>query len=93
MHIEIGGRIALDLVEELAEVAGAVASHAFADDSSGFHVESGKERGGSVSLVVACAQLRVPRGRIGNGGWVRSSACTWLFSSTLSTTARSGGNR
>jgi hypothetical protein len=32
-------------------------------------------------------------GIIGNAGCDRDSACTWDFSSTLSTTADSGGSR
>ena len=32
-------------------------------------------------------------GIIGNAGWERASACTWLFSSTHNTTAASGGFR
>ena len=32
-------------------------------------------------------------GSIGRTGWDRSSACTWDFSSTHSTSARSGGSK
>jgi hypothetical protein len=50
------------------------------------------------SEVVPCRTSSwVPRsacpGVIGRTGWVRSRAWTWLFSSTLRTTARSGGLR
>jgi hypothetical protein len=37
MNVEIGGHVALDLVEELAELHRAVPGHAFADDGSGLH--------------------------------------------------------
>jgi len=58
-----------------------------------------------VSTSSAANRLRVPLrlqswvsrstcpGFIGSIGWVRSSAWIWVFSSTLSTIARSGGAR
>ena len=42
--------------------------------------------------VVVLARAGVP-GSIGNTGAVRLSAWIWVFSSTQSTTARSGGSR
>ena len=43
VNLEVGRHIALDLVEELAELAGAVAGHALADDGAGLHIERGKQ--------------------------------------------------
>ena len=57
VHVEIPGRVALDFVEEFAELLGAVARHAFADDRSRFHVERGKQRRRAVAFVVVGAPL------------------------------------
>lgn len=43
MNVEIGGHVGLDLVEELAELAGAVLRVAAAEDSAGGDVEGGKQ--------------------------------------------------
>ena len=42
VDIETGGHVALDLVEELTELGGAMARHALADNGAGRHVEGGK---------------------------------------------------
>jgi hypothetical protein len=52
MDVEIGGHVALDLVEELTELLRAVARHALADNGPGLHVECGKQRRGSVPRIV-----------------------------------------
>ena len=57
VDVEVGRHVALDRVEELAELLRAVAGHAFADDRSGLHVERGEQRGRAVPLVVVGAPL------------------------------------
>ena len=57
MNVEIGRHVALDLVEELAELARAMAREALADDLAGRHVERGEQRGRAVALVVVGAPL------------------------------------
>src|SRR5258708_34254971 len=57
VDVEIGGHIALDLIEEFAELLRTVPSHAFADDSSSLHVERRKQRRRSIPFVVMCAPL------------------------------------
>src|SRR5215475_4240007 len=57
VHVEIDRHVALDLIEKLAELRCAVATHALAHDGSGLDVESGKERGRSVPRVVVCPAL------------------------------------
>ena len=57
MDVEIGRHVALDLVKELAELLCAMAWHAFADNGSRLYVERGKQRGGSVPLIVVGVPL------------------------------------
>ncbi len=57
VHVEIRGHVARDFVEELAELLGAVARHAFADDRSRFHNERGEHRRRAVAFVVVDAPL------------------------------------
>ena len=47
----------------------------------------------SASLAAIVRQVNESSGIIGKAGWERASACTWHFSSTLKTTAASGGLR
>jgi hypothetical protein len=61
VHVEISGHVALDFVEELAELLGAVARHAFADDRSRFHIERGEQRRRAVAFVVVGAPLDLTR--------------------------------
>src|SRR5271166_4924502 len=89
VSVEIGGDMVFDGVEEAAEFLRPVARHAFADDGSGLHVKGGKQRGRPVPLIVMGAPFGLPW-RIGNSGWVRSSAWICDFSSTQSTSAWSG---
>ncbi|MGY4624477.1 hypothetical protein ACVWY3_002233 [Bradyrhizobium sp. USDA 4486] len=51
MDVEFARYGGLDLVEELAELGGSVASVAFADDPSGRNVESGEQRCGAYCLM------------------------------------------
>jgi hypothetical protein len=59
MHVELGGDVPLDLVEEAAELAGAVAIVALADDDAGGDVEGGEQRGRAVAGVVVAATRRL----------------------------------
>src|SRR5215207_2506580 len=59
MHIKIGWHGGLDLVEELAELDGAVAPVAFADHPTGGDVESGEQGSGAMALVVVTATSRL----------------------------------
>src|ERR1700686_4957396 len=68
MHVKISRHGGLDLVEELAELDGAVAPVAFSDHSAGGNVEGGKQRGGAVTLVVVAAPRRL--GRAHRQAWV-----------------------
>ena len=52
VDIEIIWHIGLDLVEELAELGGAVPGIAFADDFAGGNIECGEQRCRAVALVV-----------------------------------------
>ena len=78
MDVEIGRHVTLDLVEELAELDGAVTREALADDVAGGDVEGREQRSDAVALVVVSAASVLRRatwpGRRGNMGWLRSSA-------------------
>mgnify|MGYP007010101743 CR=1 FL=1 len=87
VHLEISGHVQLDFIEKLTELPGTVARHAFADDRSRLHVEGGEQCRGAVAFVVVGTTFDLA------GGCVRSSAWIWVFSSTQSTRARSGGSR
>ena len=89
VDVEIGGHVALDLLEEFTELLCPVPPHARADDGSGFHIERREQRGGPVALVVMVR-------RSGPHGQQRLAAVKGLhlrLSSTQSTKARSGGLR
>lgn len=60
VNVEIDRDVALDLVEEFAELAGAMSRHACADDGSSLHVERREQRGCSIPLVVVGAPLGLP---------------------------------
>src|SRR6266581_4486250 len=57
VDVEISRHILFDLVEELAELARAMARHAFCDDLADLDVERCEERRGAVALVVMRASL------------------------------------
>src|SRR5580765_2334741 len=69
VHVEAGRNIALDLVEEPAELLGSMARHALADHRAGLHVrlhrhrgdEAREQRRGAVALVIVRAPLDLPR--------------------------------
>jgi hypothetical protein len=70
----------------------AMAGLALGDDRAVEHVEGSEQGGCAVALVVVGDALDVAE-PMGSMGWVHSRAWIWLFSSTQSTTALSGGLR
>jgi len=60
VNVEVGRHITLDLVQEFAELARAVAGHALADDGAGFDIERREQRCRPVPLVVVRAPLDLP---------------------------------
>ena len=61
MNVQIVWNSGFDLIEKLAELLGAMASIAFADDPAGCDVEGGKQRGDAVTLVVVTTACRLAR--------------------------------
>lgn len=59
MDIEVARNGGLDLVDELAELGGAMASVAFTDDLPGRDIERGKERCRAMASVVMAAPRRL----------------------------------
>lgn len=90
MNLKSLGDVGLDLVEELSELARPVTAITLSNHVTRRDVEGGKKRGCAVARVVMATPATWP-GRIGSMGWLRSNAWIWLFSSTQSTTACSGG--
>ena len=82
VEIEIGEGFSVDLLEKLEEFPGAMARHAFTDDLACRHIERREQ---------SCRAARPFLS--GKPGCVRSRAWIWLFSSTESTKAFSGGLR
>ena len=92
VQVELVGELAVERAQELQELLVAVARQALADDAAVERVQRGEQRGGAVALVVVGHRAGAAP-FIGRLGWVRSSAWIWLFSSTHSTSAFSGGLR
>ena len=67
MDVEFAWHGGLDLVEELAELGGSVASIALADDPSGRNVEGGEQRRGAV-LIDRASASRLCRSHFKFGG-------------------------
>ena len=59
MDVEPLGHVGFDLVEELAELGGAVACEALADHLPGCDVEGGEQRGRAMALVVMAHTRRL----------------------------------
>ena len=91
MDVEVAGDVEVDQLEEPEDLFGAVPWLGVVDHLPGGHVESREQIGGAVPLVVM-GHRPCPSRLQGKAGWVRSSAWTWVFSSKLNTTARSGGS-
>ena len=86
------GDAPVDLLQEVGELPGPVAPVALADDEASGGIEGGEQRGGAVTLAVVCATL----GHVRQHRQNRLCAIECLdlaFSSTQSTSARSGGDR
>ena len=92
VHVEFGGYFGVDLAQEPQELGGAVAGVQRSDDLSAGQVQGGVEAGGAVADVVV-AGARRGAGQHRETGAVRLRAWIWVFSSTHSTNARSGGSR
>ena len=92
MQIHVGGRVAVDGLQEPQELLMPVPALGLPDHLAGRHVQRGEQARGAVPDVVVGLPCGAP-GIIGSTGAVRSSACIWLFSSTASTMAPSGGSR
>src|SRR6476660_3661110 len=68
VHVEANRNVALDLIEELAELLGAMSRHALADHRAGLHVrrrchrgdEAREQRRGAVALVIVRAPFDLP---------------------------------
>src|SRR6267154_3717510 len=90
VHVKVRGYGLVDRGQELLEFDGAVAAVQFADDRAVGDVEGGEQAGDAVPQVVVGAPLGHARHhRQHRLGPVQ---CIWLFSSTHSTTALSGGS-
>src|ERR1700756_3000539 len=61
MDVEIARDCGLDLVEELAELGGPMASIALADNLAGGDIEGGEQRRRSMALVIMAAPRRLAR--------------------------------
>ncbi|GAB6841036.1 hypothetical protein JCM2811A_00370 [Methylorubrum rhodinum] len=57
MHVEIGRHVGLDLIEEGAELDGAVKPCAVADNATGLHVQRREQVGGAGPAIVVRAPL------------------------------------
>src|SRR6516165_3301153 len=93
VEIEGFGRLLIDGAQEAQKLLMAVTPHALSDDRTGGDIKGGEQRSCSMPLIIMGHRAGPPPFLIGSPGWVRSSAWTWLFSSTLSTMALSGGLR
>ncbi len=60
MHLEVGGHVGLDLIEELAELARAVLRVAAADHRAGGDVKRSEQRRGAVARIVVGSPLPLP---------------------------------
>ena len=92
MDIELGRHIGLDVTQEGEKLLMTMARFALGDHRAVEHVESSEQGGRTVAAVVVGHAFNVTE-PMGSMGWVRSRAWIWLFSSTQSTTALSGGLR
>lgn len=87
VQIECLGGHSIDGPQEFEPLLVAVRLHALPDHSAGGDIKGCKQRRRAVALVIIRPFF------IGRPGCVRSSAWIWVFSSTESTSARSGGLR
>ena len=87
--------VCTDGVEEAQEFRAATSSLQLSEHLAGRRVQSSEQRSRAVALVIVreCVRVAGLTEVSGKPGWVRLSAWIWLFSSTQSTSARSGGAR
>lgn len=86
MDVEIGQNVGFDSAEKGQKPTAAVAPVQLPDDLAGGDIERSKQRRCAVTYK-SCAGRSGSPGTSGSIGWVRSSACIWLFSSTHNTIA------
>ena len=91
VDIEVRGHVGIDVPEEAQEFL-AAARLALGEDLAGGDVQGGEEGGGAVAGVAVCHALDVAESD-GQKGLGAPGAWIWLFSSTHSTKAWSGGWR
>jgi hypothetical protein len=92
VHGKLGWDGVVDAGQKAAELDGAVPAGQIGDHLARGHIQGGVQVGGAMAGVVMGGPLGVP-GSSGSTGAVRSSACTWVFSSTHRTRAAWGGLR
>ena len=92
MNVQFCGHVLLDGAEKTPKFAGAMTAMQLSQHLAAGQVEGSEPTGGAVPFVVVGAAFDLSRRR-GSRGAVRSNAWIWLFSSTHSTRARSGGSR
>lgn len=93
LDVEIDGHVGLDLVEDLAELAGAMLRVATAEDGAGGDVEGGKQGGRAMPRVVVAAALDLTGQHRQQGLGAVECLDLGLLSSTQSISTRSGGLR
>jgi len=59
VHVQFGGHVALNRIEELAELLRPVAAIRFAKHGAGFRIERREQRRGAVPFVVVSAPFRL----------------------------------
>lgn len=92
MQVQIGWGLLVDLAQEVQELLVPMLGANTRDHLSVGHIECGEQGRRAVANVVVGDPLDVAN-PMGSTGCVRSSAWIWLFSSTHSTSAWSGGFR
>jgi hypothetical protein len=92
VDVEIGRNRHFDGAQEAEKLLMSMSRFALREHWAGQHVQSREQCCRPVSLVVMGHAFDIAKTQR-SSGWVRSNACTWLFSSTHSTNALSGGFR
>jgi len=60
MHLQLGGPLRLDYIQELAILTGSMATVPWAHDAAGLQLQRRKPAGRSMALVVLCTTLPWP---------------------------------
>ena len=91
VHVQLGGYGLVDRDQEFLELDRPMSGVELRDHGAVGDVECREQVDHAVTGVVVVYLFSGMPGIIGSTGWERSNAWTWLFSSTHSTTAFSGG--